>query len=197
MNLELLNLQKGINLIYGEPASGKTTLAMELALKIAENNKIVYIDTENGFSVERIKQLDKDYNKKIENICLLKVDSFKKQCKCIQDLINIKNVKLIIVDTIGNFYRMKLKKDPNKANKELDKQFQVLSELSENIDILIVNQVYQNIDTKKIEVVGGNMVKNWSKSILRLEKNPRRMIFEKPYVKELSFKIDDSGIVIL
>lgn len=196
MSIDFLSLNKGINLVYGEPASGKTTLAMELALKEAINNKVIYIDTENGFSIERIKQLDKHYNDKLDNICLIKINSFKEQRKCFENLSDIKNVKLIIVDTIGVFYRLKLKKDANKANKEIDRQFQVLSELSKNSNILIVNQVYQNIDTNKIEVVGGNMVKNWSKLIIRLEKNPRKIVYEKPENKELRFKIDDSGIVV-
>ena len=42
---------KGINLVYGEAATGKTTLAVQEALKEAkENKKIAFIDTENSFS---------------------------------------------------------------------------------------------------------------------------------------------------
>ncbi|MFH1209525.1 MAG: AAA family ATPase [archaeon] len=197
MNFELLNIQKGINLIYGEPATGKTTLAMQLALDNVDKGKIIFIDTERGFSVERIKQIDKNYEDKLNKICVINVNNFKEQGKCVENLLKIKNIRLVVIDSLGFYYRLKLKKDPNKANKDLDKQFQVLSDISKYSYVLILNQVYQNIDTKKVEVVGGNMVKNWSKSILRLEKNPRKIIFEKPYNKEIRFKIDDSGIVVL
>ncbi|MBU2634338.1 MAG: bifunctional adenosylcobinamide kinase/adenosylcobinamide-phosphate guanylyltransferase [Nanoarchaeota archaeon] len=192
-----LNLEKGINLVYGESATGKTTLAMELALKEAKDNKVIFIDTERSFSIERVKQLDKDYDKKLKNICVFRVNDFEEQCRCFKKLLNIKNTKLIIVDTLGFFYRLELKQDPRKINKQIDDQLQILSELSKDCGILITNQVYKNIDTNKIEVVGGKMIKNWSKSIIRLEKNPRKLIFEKPEIKEINFKIVDSGLVIL
>ena len=48
----MFNLVKGINLVYGESATGKTTLAMQEALEEAkENKKIAYIDTQNNFSI--------------------------------------------------------------------------------------------------------------------------------------------------
>ena len=130
-------------------------------------------------------------------ICVIKIDDFEEQCRCFKKLLKIKNVNLIIVDTLGFFYRLELKKDAHYANKKMDKQLQVLSELSRDSDVLITNQIYQNIDDNKVEVVGGNMIKNWSKSIIKLEKSPRKMIFEKPESKELNFKIDCSGIVVL
>ena len=197
MDIDFLDLQTGINLVYGEAATGKTTLAMELALRKAENNKVIFIDTERGFSIERLKQIDKNYKEKLDNILVIKIDSFKEQCKCFKDLLKAKNIKLIIVDTLGFFYRLELKRNPHYANKHLDKQLQVLSELSKDCDILINNQVYHNIDDNKIEVVGGNMIKNWSKSIIRLEKSPRKIVYEKPDNKELRFKIDNSGIIVL
>ena len=57
--------EKGrISVIFGPAATGKTTLCMLAALATAKSGKkILFIDTENGFSVERLKQMSKDYEK--------------------------------------------------------------------------------------------------------------------------------------
>ena len=43
--------------IYGPSGSGKTNVAILAALESAEKGKVIFIDTEGGFSIERAKQL--------------------------------------------------------------------------------------------------------------------------------------------
>jgi hypothetical protein len=89
-----------------------------------------------------------------------------------------------------------LKKDANKANKEIHKQFNILSELtSKGTSVLIINQIYQNFETNDVSVVGGNMLRNWSKCLIKLEKEPRKLILEKPDSKEILFSIKNEGLV--
>ena len=73
----------------------------------------------------------------------------------------------------------------------------VLRTLNKNgINIFITNQVYNNFNNNKLEVVGGNMVRTFCKSIMRLEKNPRKIVVEKPSNLEWFFEIKDQGIVL-
>ena len=103
----MFNLIKGINLAYGESATGKTTLALQESLKEAkENRKIAFIDTENSFSIERIKQMNDNYNELIKKIFLFQPKSFVEQHELIK---KIGKFDLIVVDTIGNHYRIDLK----------------------------------------------------------------------------------------
>jgi len=194
-----LSLEKGINLIYGESATGKTTLCLQCAGEESKKGKVVFIDTESGFSLERFKQMyPRDYKERLVNIYLIRVADFEEQCKFFENLKAMKHITLVIIDTIGMHYRMLVAKDPNNINKKIDKQLQILKEMNRNgIKILISNQVYSNLDTKKVEVVGGNMLKNWSGIIIKMEKNPRRIKCEKPEIISKEFNILDKGIELI
>ena len=53
-----------LTMIYGNAASGKTTSCLLAAIACARNNgKIIFVDTENSFDSDRLKQLYYgDYN---------------------------------------------------------------------------------------------------------------------------------------
>ena len=192
LNHFLKGYPKLINLIYGEPSTGKTTLALQATISQAKNNKkVIYVDTENGFSIERLKQLHSRYNNFLQNILILKPKSFQEQEKYILNLPD--KVSLIIIDTISYFYREELKNDPYKTNKSLDLQLQKLLELSKkDIPIIVTSQVYTNFK-KEIIPCGNNLVKRFSKNIIKLEKDPRKIKSETNN-KELLIEIKDKGI---
>ena len=54
-----------ITTIYGPAGSGKTILCLLCSVNMTRNNKkVIYVDTENNFSIERLKQIAPyDYNK--------------------------------------------------------------------------------------------------------------------------------------
>ena len=183
MDVNELFDKNGIYLVYGEPATGKTTLALQIALK---SKKAIFMDIEKTASVERMKQI----NEKIENIVFLKPGSFAEQVKVIENLKEIKKVDFIIIDTIGYYYRDELKNDAYIANRFLDRQLRILKELSKNMKIIINNQVYSDLE-HNIRVVGGNMIRNWADTIIKLEKEPRKLIIEKP--EELFFSKENFG----
>ncbi|MBW2971037.1 DNA repair protein RadB, partial [Candidatus Woesearchaeota archaeon] len=80
---KLLNggYQSGIlNTIYGPASSGKTTACLLATISCAKlGKKTVFVDTENGFSVERLKQLTQEFQKVLESVTLVTVKSFKEQ----------------------------------------------------------------------------------------------------------------------
>jgi len=193
-----------INIIYGPAASGKTTLAMLAAIEQArKGKKIIFIDTEKGFSVERLKQLcGDDFDDVLHNIMLFRVNSFAEQAERISkinELIKTGKISLVIVDTIGIYYRLKLKDDAYKANKAIDLQLSTLAEITrQGIPVILTEQVYDNLKGQ-IAVVGGEMLKNWSKCLIELEKDnsARWILVKKPEefkgIKQ-RFEIKEKGI---
>ena len=195
-----------INLIYGPAASGKTTCCLLAAINIAKNNgKVIFIDTENGFSVERLEQLGgENYKEIIKNIFLLKIKSFEDQKKKFDMLFKIVKeggISLVIIDTLGSQYRKVLKEDITGVNKALIEQLKVLKYIiNSGVTVLVTNQVYANINEKdKVESVGGKMVKNFSKLLIELQNlshGNRKAILLKPEHKEILFKIKKEGFIL-
>src|SRR3989338_9969881 len=70
----------------GPPGSGKTNICMLAAISAVESGKkVIYIDTEGGFSFERFQQLAKENTDKILNgIMFLEPRTFKEQEEAIK-----------------------------------------------------------------------------------------------------------------
>jgi len=96
-----------ITTLYGGPGSGKTNFCLLATVSQAKKgNKVIFIDTEGGFSSERVKQiLGKDSEKFrdiLKNILLLKPTNFSEQKKAFEELQKHlkKQVSLIVVDKL-------------------------------------------------------------------------------------------------
>lgn len=203
-----------ITTIYGPAGSGKTVLCILCAMNVAKSGKkVIYVDTEGGFSVERLRQICSsirwDYKKVLENIIFLKPTSFEEQKKAFEKLKGLVNdrIGLIVVDTIAMLYRLELGKSEeiHDVNRELGRQIAYLTEIARknNIPILITNQVYADFDEKdKVNIVGGDILKYGSKCLIELQITPnnnRRAILRKhrslAEQKEILFKIVEGGII--
>ena len=199
----IFNYGNYLSLIYGKASTGKTTCCLLTSIAQAkENNKVIFLDVEGSFSLDRFRQLsNENYFSLLDNILLFKVKNFEDQLKCVENLKSIVasgKISLIIIDTIGIYYRQELKNDPYIANKDMDKQLKTLNFISREykMPIILTNQVYADIKDNKINVVGGDMVKNWCKLIVELElnDNKRKLCLLKPEKKELFFDIKEGGI---
>lgn len=170
-------LQKDtITTIFGPPGTGKSTICFQYLLKIlALGKKVIYVDTEGGFSPERIAQLA-DFKVNYEDIIVFSPKSFEEQQKVVVDLNKAikhsKDIGLVIVDSLVMLYRLKLGGAPQKINSELGEQLRMLTQISRmyNIPILVTNQMYTNFDTKENKMVGGTLIEYWSKTIIELQK---------------------------
>ena len=120
--------------IYGPSGSGKTNIAILIALNNSKDKKVIFIDTEGGFSIERAKQLFSDYEKRIENLIISKPNSFFEQSEIFNNLEEISNkndIGLIIVDSISMLYRLeKGEREAYAVNKELARQLSILRKIS-------------------------------------------------------------------
>jgi DNA repair protein RadB len=200
-----------ITTIYGPAGSGKTILCLLCAINVCRNGKkVVYVDTESNFSIERLKQIAKfDYNKILEKILFLRPTSFEEQKSSFNKLRQIvdNKVGLIVVDTIAMLYRLELGKgeDVYGTNRELGQQLSYLNEISrkKHIPVLITNQVYADFKDKcKVNMVGGDLLKYSSKCLMELQITPsgnRRCILRKHRSiegeKGFAFKVVEGGII--
>jgi DNA repair protein RadB len=207
-------IEKGnITQFYGPPGSGKTNITLMLSVQVVKNGKkVIYIDTEGGVSIDRIKQIAKDDFENVANdIIVFEPHSFHEQednLKTIGSLLSSRgdDIDLIVLDSAVALYRLNESKSPI-LNKELGKQMGLLSTFSRkyNLAVLITNQIYSAFDGESngnIRPVGGDILRYWSKVIVELEKSDlvgqrianlrrHRSISEGISVK---FKITDSGI---
>ena len=200
-----------VTVLYGGSGTGKTNFCLLAAVSQAKKgNKVVFIDTEGGFSVERVRQLasEEEVKKVLENILLLKPTNFTEQKKAFEELLKyLKNeVSLIVVDGMTILYRLdfadareKNDEEMHKINSELARQIKTLAEIARKRDIpvLITNQVYRWEDADKM--VGGDILKYWSKTIIELQNNggKKKAILRKHRSlreKELDFEIINNGI---
>ena len=201
-----------ITTLYGPPGSGKTTtcLLAAVAAALAKENKdkkVVFIDTEGGFSTERLQQLtgdEKEAKKAMERIMLLKATSFAEQKKYIETLSEQISSKicLIICDTISSLYRIERGEENANLNRELGKQLSVLLTIArtKDIPVVVATPVYADFtDKTKIKIVGGDILKYSSKCLLELRINPngtRTATVTKHRSlpgKETTFKIREKG----
>src|SRR3989338_7321569 len=102
-----------ITMIAGPPASGKTNMVLLAACSQAKKGKkVIFIDTEGGFSVERVKQIvSSDFEKILENILILNPTNFEEQKKAFSKLLALvskENIGLIVVDSMAILYRLEI-----------------------------------------------------------------------------------------
>ena len=212
-----------ITMIAGPPGSGKTNFCILAACsQTKKGKKVIFMDTEGGFSVDRFRQIvGEDYEDILKNIFLLEPTSFEEQKKNFSQLLNrIKknHVGLIVIDGMATLYRLELgeasKSGSESKIRELNwkvaQQMRILSEISrkQKIPVIITNQVYTDFVSEKdfrkgvkkgSNLVGGDLMKYWSKCIieLKLENRRRKAILLKHRslpVKELNFEIREKGI---
>mgnify|MGYP001582120334 CR=1 FL=1 len=177
-----------ITTVYGPAGSGKTNIAVLAAVAVSRlGKKTVYIDTEGGFSIERVKQIANDSPDIIKHILFLRPTTFTEQKKAVEGLANIDGkVGLIIVDSISMLYRLEMGGDDVfDVNRALGKQLAGLISIAakRSIPILLTNQVYSAFDERnKVSMVGGDLLRYGSKCLVELQITPdnkRRAILRK------------------
>jgi RecA/RadA recombinase len=177
-------LPETVTLIYGEPETGKTTLAMQCAVNCAvQNLKVLYVDCDNTFYAKRLSQIAKDrFDEVAERIVLVKPKDFKEQTAVIDQIQDYtSNVGLIIIDTFTSLYGAKVAESSSKAfgvNRELNRQLAILAQTVKirKIPVLITSQVRSviNEQTASVRPVATRVLKFWADTIIALKPTHNR-----------------------
>jgi DNA repair protein RadB len=206
--------EKGcVTQIYGSPSSGKSNVTLTLAVNVAKNNKkVIYMDTEGGISIDRIKQIAGPYFSNVaNNIMVLEPTDFLQQTENLRSIDvwlmkHHEEVDLIVLDSAVALYRVDDMKS-YKLSKELRKQIQLLSNIARKYDIavIITNQIYNSFDEEgnnEVKAVGGDIIAYISKVIIQLERgeeiNQRVATLKRhrslPEGRQVCFSITSDGI---
>lgn len=164
--------------VFGPFKSGKTNLAHTLCVttqlpkgKGGLSGAVIYIDTENTFSKEKIKRITRRFGLKPEDVLShifhARIYSSDHQAQMIleaEKLVKEKNVRLIILDSLMALLRAEYIGIGMLPQRQatLNQMIHALSRIAEsyNIAILVTNQVAQQIKGmfSGIDAIGGNIV---------------------------------------
>ena len=215
---------------FGAPGTGKTNVCLLAAYNcIKEGGVVAYIDTEGGFSKERFRQIlgGENIEKFLDKIILLEPKNFEEQAKAVRSVEKIK-CDLVILDSSVALYRLehaelksgkalyvspqenisaqarKYSPEISEMNREMSKQLAFLSSLARErkIPVIITAHTYKNWETGDNEIVGGDPLKYWSKTMVFIEKTSRtgerKATITKhrsqPEGKSVKFEIVEDGI---
>jgi RecA/RadA recombinase len=169
-----------VTLIYGEPETGKSTLAVQCAVSCGlQNLKVLFVDCDNTFSPKRLSQITDDkFDVIAEQIILVKPKDFREQTAVIDHIADYtaKGFGLIIIDTFTSLYGAKVSQIEGKAfsiNRELNRQLAILAESTKirKIPVVITSQVRSVFDDPNAGVrpVATRVLKFWADTIISLK----------------------------
>lgn len=214
-----------ISTVYGPGGSGKSNIVLCACVSQAKKgNKVIFVDTEGSFSVERFSQIHggtkEEQERDFSNVLLLSPTSFLEQEQAFRDLlkwVKKETIALIIVDSMVMLYRLELgdaiKTEDNvsirEVNRKLARQLRSLNEIArkQQIPVIVTNQVYAQFARdenekqleREVSMVGGDLLKYWSKCLIELQGRGarRKLILQKHRSlpqKEMNFEIVGRGI---
>ena len=206
---------------YGAPGSGKTQMCHTLAVMAAQNEKVIYIDTEGKFRPERLvtvacsRGLVMDTTNWLSNILHANVmTSYQQEQLLLSNSFTSllenkeKPVSLLIVDSIINNYRADFLGPSNLADRQ-QRLYRLMNRLSHmaqdyGITVVITNQVNSSHPFKtscKSNSTGGSVVAYVSNYRVYLRRYPTdrivAAIVKSPYHLEgkANLTLSEKGIV--
>ncbi len=203
---------------FGEFGSGKTQIAHMLAVNIQKQDPTavaVYIDTENTFRPERIKQLAEgaglDADKVLKNIKVARAYNSDHQmllAEKVEDLIQKEeNVKVVIVDSLTAHFRAEFVGRGTLAERQqkLNKHMHILLKLADtcNLAVYVTNQVMSKPDMffgDPTQAIGGHIVAHASTFRIYLRKGKKgsrvAKLIDSPHLEEgeCNFFVEGTGL---
>jgi len=181
-----------VSLVYGEAATGKTSLCLTTAIShLAEHRtaKTVYIDSDGKLNTGRLTQIAEPRGEALlRRLHLHTPLSFREQEETLEQLPALDPRDLVVLDSVTGLYRVETVDEERtyRANKELNRQLGYISEMAgrSGAAFLLTGQVRSVLETSQVEPVALRLLSYWSSIILKLEKTPwegmRQATLEKP-----------------
>jgi RecA/RadA recombinase len=180
---------ESVTLIYGEPETGKTTLAIQCAVNCAmQNYKTLFVDCDGTFSAERLSQVSSGkFDEIAELVILMRPQDFREQTAVIDRLseYTAKDFGLVVIDTITSLYRVKVAESSGKAfglNRELNRQLAILAQTTktQKIPIIVTSQVKSVFNESYVGVapVATRVLKFWADTIIAMKPTENAQIIK-------------------
>jgi len=203
--------------VFGQYGSGKTQIGHQLAVSCQlQGGKAVYIDTENTFRPERIKQmavgLKLDPVEVLRNIKVARAYSSDHQmllAEKVEELLREdKDIRLVIVDSLTAHFRGEFVGRGTLAPRQqkLNKHMRTLAKVADsyNVCILVTNQVMAKPDQffgDPTEAIGGHIVGHNSTFRIYLRKGKKgtrvAKLIDSPNLpdSECSYMVTENGVI--
>ncbi len=207
--------------VFGEFGSGKTQLAHQLCVNVqlppeqkGLGGKAIYIDTENTFRPERIRDmaigLDLDPMKTLQNVLYIRSYNTDQQiliAEKAEEKIEGENVRLMVIDSLTSHFRAEYVGRGSLAERQqkLSRHLLTLHRIADlhGLAILVTNQVMARPDVffgDPTRPIGGHVLAHsaTTRVYLRKSKGGKRIarIFDSPNLPEAEavFMISGQGI---
>jgi DNA repair protein RadB len=197
--------RKAITQVYGEPGSGKSTIALlPVVTCLKAGQGVIFFDTE-GLSVERFRQIAGDDAEEIAaRLYIYEPSDFEQQGIQIaesENLLKKGGIDIFVMDSATALYRTELGQS-REAQRKLASQMMYVLGLCRRfaIPVLVTNQVYVDSDTGEFRPMGGPVLQHLCKAILRIDRlnGLRRVVLVKhrslPDGSFFNFEITPNGI---
>jgi DNA repair protein RadB len=195
--------------MYGEGGSGKTLFCLDVAHRVARENRwVFYIDTE-GVSVDRLRSIaGGELERLLKRFLLSTPSTLEEQAKAVATACALaregrRPVGLIVVDSGTAYYRLSLSgpdEDDARQALALSVADLVVTARKALVPVLFTNQVWRSIREGTLEPLGGSFLNHAAKTILRFERlsgaRRRVMLVKHRSLPEGSaeFRITSSGL---
>lgn len=156
--------------VFGEAASGKTTLALQfVSAACGLGMRTILVNSESSSPIERLEQITgKEFRSLEDSVRILVPKDFDEQATVIDDLelYARTGTGLVVIDTLTRLYRVVAedKKSAYAAHRELNRQAGVLKGLAKQrgMAVLVLNQVRGRVDQDTgFEPVARNIMEYW------------------------------------
>jgi RecA/RadA recombinase len=169
-----------VNLVYGEPETGKSTLAMQCAVHCAlQGLKVLFVDCDGTFSPKRLEQLSSGkFDAVAELVILVRPVDFREQTAVADRLSDYtaKGFGLVVIDTVTGLYRARVAETSGKAfglNRELNRQMANIAQMAktQKIPVIVTSQVHgvMDEDASSVAPVATRVLKFWADEIIAMK----------------------------
>lgn len=188
--------------IYGEGGSGKTQLALQIAINgILEGRKILFQDTTGSFRPERILEIQKKRGlvSSLEQISVSKIRNTFEQIQSIKTF-KESDYSLIIIDNITDLFSFEYDSLEQASTKNL-----LFMNYVHELSLIATKCKIPIVVTNMIRNVDGNKVENMTRAInpythlrIKLEKNQNKLQGQVSWLLNkfvFNYEISSSGLV--